>query len=143
METTLNVTVGELEELFAMVRDRIAHTMFYRDMRAMRYSPTAAYTEALPQQIERFRETGVPRTRIRQTFMLLQALLESDKQSLVKILEREIARAGGAAEVAQAEELAQFIRQNKPKTGAEFISAYFGERDRRFRWNVTAGFGGS
>ena len=119
-----HVTVRELEELFAMVRDRIAHTMFYCDMRAMGYGPTAAYTEALPQQIARFRETGVPRTRIRRTFMLLQAMLESDNQSLVNTLEREMARAGGAAEVAQAEELAQFIRQNPPKTGAEFINVF-------------------
>ena len=124
------VSVRELEDLFAMVRDRIAHRMFYSDMRAMGYSPTAAYVKALPRQIAQFRDTRAPRTRIRRTIMLLQAELEGEDEVLVDILKRELVRAGAAPQVSQAEELAQFIRENKPSTTGEFIGVFLAVTNR-------------
>lgn len=119
-----HITVAQLAELFALVKDTIAHTRFYSDMRAMGYAPTAAFTSALPQQIVSFRQAQTPESHIRRTLMLIQAHLESDDQQLVDVLKRDISAAGGTIAVAEAEELAGFIRDNKPTSVDEFVTVF-------------------
>lgn len=120
----LHLTLVQLAELFAMIKDSIAHTMFYGDMRAMGYAPGGAYTSALPRQIADLRQNGTPESRVRRTLMLMQAILESEDQRLVEQLQRELRAAGGASVVTRAEELARHIREKKPTTSADFVALF-------------------
>lgn len=120
----VHLTLEQLAELFAIVKDSIAHTMFYSDLRAMGYAPAAAYTSALRQQIASFHQTRTPESHVRRTLMLMQAMLESDDPRLVVKLKQEVRTAGGSAAVTRAEKLATYIRANTPRTADDFVTLF-------------------
>lgn len=114
-------TLQYMQRMFSEIRERVSHAMFFEDIRALGYDPSAQWRyfgrRALDTgDIDRITD-GAARTNF-----LLQLLLESNDGDLVKQTIVRFRALGVSADVDKAQRLANMIRTRSARTGESAVA---------------------